>query len=195
MADFTKLAQQLVKFDTSNTHVAKAMDFLSSHLRHLGFEAEIINYKSAQGNIISNLYASYGQGSPSLLLAGHLDVISSGNAREWNFPPFSGHIYGNSLYGRGIVDMKGALACFIAACEEFIRHPFSGSLSLIVSGDGEAAQNIGMPQLLSELAKRGKIFDFCIVGEPSCVHKFGDEIKIGRRGSMRFEITDRKSVV
>lgn len=188
MADFATLAQQLVKFDTSDTHVAKAIDFLASHLRHLGFEVEIINYKSAQGNIISNLYASYGQGSPSLLLAGHLDVVSSGSAGEWNFPPFSGKIYGSNLYGRGIVDMKGALACFLAACEEFIRSPFVGSLSLIVSGDGEAAQNIGMRQLLSELAERGKVFDFCIVGEPSSIHKFGDEIKIGRRGNMRIEI-------
>lgn len=189
MADFTKLAQQLVKFNTGNSQVKEAIGFLSAYLKNIGFKVEIIKSQSASGEEISNLFASYGKGKPSLLLAGHIDTVSPGDLREWKYAPFSATVRDGRLYGRGAVDMKGGLACLVAACEDFIARPFGGCLSLAVSGDGESAHPAGMSALMQYAHQNGHKFDFCIFGKPSGALHLGDAIRIGRRGCMAFEIT------
>ena len=106
----------------------------------------------------------------------------------WRHPPFAGEVAGDKLYGRGAVDMKGGIACFVAAALDHLAanggKPKRGSLSLLVTGDEESVAVNGTIKLLKWAAERGETFDHCILGEPSNVEAIGDTIKAGRRGSL-----------
>ncbi|HLN07449.1 MAG TPA: succinyl-diaminopimelate desuccinylase, partial [Xanthobacteraceae bacterium] len=136
---------------------------------------------------VENLYARIGGGSPHLTFAGHTDVVPAGDDSRWTHPPFAGEIADGQLWGRGAVDMKGAIACFVAAALEHVAHDGNatkGSISLLISGDEEGPAINGTPKLLSWALARGETFDHCVVGEPSNDQALGDMIKIGRRGSL-----------
>ena len=122
------------------------------------------------------------------MFAGHTDVVPPGNEASWRHPPFAGEIAGGGLYGRGAVDMKGGIACFVAAALDYLAanggKPKTGSLSLLITGDEESIAVNGTMKLLQWAAERGEPFDHCILGEPSNVDILGDTIKAGRRGSL-----------
>ena len=113
-----------------------------------------------------------------------------GDASAWTHEPFAGVIAGGDLCGRGAVDMKGAIACFVAAVGRFVAQQrafgraFGGSLSLLITGDEEGPSINGTAKLLDWLRLRGERLDACVVGEPSNPSELGQEIKIGRRGSL-----------
>jgi succinyl-diaminopimelate desuccinylase len=115
-------------------------------------------------------------------------VVPPGDEAAWRHAPFAGEIAGGSLYGRGAVDMKGGIACFVAAALDHITanggKPKNGSLSLLITGDEESVAVNGTVKLLRWAAERGEAFDHCILGEPSNVAALGDTIKAGRRGSL-----------
>jgi len=121
------------------------------------------------------------------LFAGHTDVVPPGNEGAWSHPPFAGAIAGERLYGRGAVDMKGGIACFVAAALDYLAgnggQP-KGSISFLITGDEESVAVNGTVKLLTWAAERGETFDHCILGEPSNVEALGDTIKAGRRGSL-----------
>jgi succinyl-diaminopimelate desuccinylase len=133
------------------------------------------------------LYARCGSGRPNVCFAGHTDVVPAGPADAWSFQPFAAELRDGALCGRGAVDMKGAIAAFIAAAERFLAARgagFAGAISLLLTGDEEGVAVNGTRKVLEWLKARGEVLDACVVGEPTSAAALGDMIKIGRRGSM-----------
>ena len=95
------------------------------------------------------------------------------------------------LYGRGAADMKGSLAAFITAIEDFVaQHPnHKGSIGLLITSDEEGPSVDGTVKVVEWLEARGEKIDCCLVGEPSCVKCLGDTLKNGRRGSLNGKLT------
>jgi succinyl-diaminopimelate desuccinylase len=135
------------------------------------------------GPRIANLYARIGTAGPNLCFAGHVDVVPPGDAAEWRHGPFSGALADGLLYGRGAVDMKGAVAASIAAAVRFGK-PAAGSLSFLITGDEEGPALDGTVRVVEALKARGEKVDACILGEPTNPAALGDAFKIGRRGSL-----------
>jgi succinyl-diaminopimelate desuccinylase len=135
---------------------------------------------------VENLYARIGTSAPHLMFAGHTDVVPPGDAKSWSHAPFAGDIADGVLYGRGAVDMKGAIACKVAAALDYLAANGGkpkGSISFLIAGDEEGVAVNGSPKLLKWAAARGERFDHCVLGEPGNVDALGDTIKLGRRGS------------
>ena len=121
------------------------------------------------------------------MLAGHTDVVPPGDEAAWKHPPFASEVDSGMLYGRGAVDMKGGIACMMAAALDHIAANGGkpkGSISFLITGDEEGIAVNGTPKLLQWCADKGEKFDNCLLGEPSNVEDLGDTIKIGRRGSL-----------
>ena len=156
-------------------------DLLINHLELLGFKIE----KMAYGNV-SNFYARKGHEAPLLVFAGHTDVVPSGPDEKWSSPPFEPTIKNARLYGRGAADMKASLAAFLVSIEEFLdeNKNHKGSIGLLITSDEEGVAVDGTVKVIEALKNRKEKIDFCIVGEPTCVSKFGDTVKNGRRGSL-----------
>src|SRR6185437_1621930 len=128
-----------------------------------------------------------GTAAPHLMFAGHTDVVPPGDSKAWSHAPFSADLADGVLYGRGAVDMKGAIACKIAATLDHLAANGGmpkGSISFLITGDEEGIAVNGSPKLLKWAAQRGEKFDHCILAEPSNQDELGDTIKIGRRGSL-----------
>ncbi len=140
---------------------------------------------------VQNLYARLGSGPPHLCFAGHTDVVPAGDERTWSRPPFGGEIADGLLYGRGAADMKGGIACFLAAALDYLEANGGlprGSLSFLITGDEESVAINGTPKLLAWLKARGETLDACLVGEPASGEAVGDQIKIGRRGYVNAKV-------
>ena len=116
MSEVVDLCRNLVRFPSWNSKVEDALAFMQKYFENMGFSARIMTFKNSKGQSVANLYASYGEGHPHLLFSGHMDVVPSGDDAAWMFPAFEGKIDNNILYGRGIADMKGGIACFADAC-------------------------------------------------------------------------------
>jgi succinyl-diaminopimelate desuccinylase len=156
-------------------------------LKAAGFEVHRVIFAEPGTAPVENLYARIGKASPHLAFAGHTDVVPPGEQARWTHPPFAGEIADGTLYGRGAVDMKGAIACALAATLDHLAarggRP-KGSISFLITGDEEGIAVNGTVKLIKWAAERGETFDHCILGEPSNASMIGDTIKIGRRGSL-----------
>jgi succinyl-diaminopimelate desuccinylase len=163
-----------------------ALDTLGGLLRTAGFATERVDFCEPGTPDIGNLYARVGTEPPFLVFAGHTDVVPPGDTAHWRFPPFSGEVAEGMIWGRGAVDMKGAIAAALAACfAYFAGHGKpKGSIGFLVTGDEEGPAVNGMVKLLDWAHRRGERFDHCILGEPTNRDQLGDTIKIGRRGSL-----------
>ena len=182
-----KLAQELIRFPTIKTEDKGIMNFLSKKLNAIGFKCTIIKSKGTGSKPALNLYARFGKSKPLINFLGHTDVVA--NLNNWKIPPFKAVLKKGYLNGRGSQDMKGGIACWISAVSNFIkRNNFKGSISIIISADEETT-GYGCPAVMKYLKRRGEKIDFSIVGEPSSNKSVGDEIRIGRRGSMNGVIT------
>jgi len=182
-----KLAQELIKFPTIKTEDKGIMKFLSKKLTAIGFKCTIIKSRGSGSKPALNLFAKYGASKPHIMYLGHTDVVA--NLDNWKFPPFKAVVSKGYVNGRGAQDMKGGIACWISAVSNFIKNnKFKGSISIIVSADEETT-GYGCPAVMKYLRKKGEKIDFSIVGEPSSNKSVGDEIRIGRRGSMNGIIT------
>lgn len=189
--DPVPLAQALIRCASVTPIEAGALTLLEGALVPAGFECHRMTFSEPGFPDVENLYARLGNTGPNLCFAGHTDVVPPGNVDAWTAPPFAGQVRDGVLYGRGAVDMKGEIACFIAAAQRFLAHGGSslpGSISLLITGDEEGDSVNGTIKLLDWLKARGEVLHACIVGEPSSRHSVGDEIKIGRRGSLNGEI-------
>lgn len=140
---------------------------------------------------VENLYARLGTEGPHLMFAGHTDVVPVGDEAAWSHPPFSAEIASGEMFGRGAVDMKGGIACFVAAIARHVEKHGEpqGSVSFLITGDEEGPSINGTSKLLEWAAARGETWDACVVGEPTNPDQLGDMIKIGRRGSLSGRIT------
>jgi succinyl-diaminopimelate desuccinylase len=185
-ADPVALARDLLRCPSVTPAEGGALDFLGKTLAGAGFRVERVIFSEPGAEDVENLYARIGNTAPNLMFAGHSDVVPPGDEKAWRHPPFAGDIAGGRLYGRGAVDMKGGLACALAAALDHVngRGMTKGSLSFLITGDEEGIAVNGTPKLLQWAADRGEKFDHCILGEPSNQEELGDTIKIGRRGSL-----------
>ncbi len=186
-ADPLALARALVRCPSITPAEGGALQFLETTLKAVGFAVHRMTFREPGTDDVENFYARIGTVSPHLMFAGHTDVVPPGNEVAWAHPPFAGEVAGDELYGRGAVDMKGGVACALAAVLDHLAANGGkpkGSISFLITGDEESIAVNGTPKLLQWAAERGEKFDHCILGEPSNVNALGDTIKIGRRGSL-----------
>lgn len=159
---------------------------LAERLRILGFQCESMGFGE-----VDNLWASHGETGPTLVFAGHTDVVPPGPEDRWRSPPFEPTVRGDLLYGRGSADMKASLAAMVIAAEAFVaEYPdHRGRLGFLLTSDEEGPAVDGTKRVVDTLMARGESIDWCVVGEPSSRERLGDTIKNGRRGSLGATVT------
>ena len=186
-ADPITLARDLVRCPSVTPAEGGTLGLIEGVLKDAGFEVHRVTFAEPGTTPVENLYARIGKASPHLAFAGHTDVVPPGEQAKWTYPPFAGEIADGTLYGRGAVDMKGAIACALAATLDYLAarggRP-KGSISFLITGDEEGIAVNGTVKLIKWAAERGETFDHCILGEPSNAVTIGDTIKVGRRGSL-----------
>jgi succinyl-diaminopimelate desuccinylase len=191
-SDPVTIARDLVRCRSVTPAEGGALDLIERLLGGAGFAVSRMTFAEPGTAPVENLYARLGARAPHLVFAGHTDVVPPGDEARWSHPPFAGEIAGDVLYGRGAVDMKGGLACALAAVLDHVAardgRP-EGSLSFLITGDEESVAVNGTTKLLQWAADRGERFDHCILGEPSSAAQVGDTIKVGRRGSLSGTLT------
>ncbi len=190
-ADPVALAQALIRCPSITPAEGGAIALLARILEPRGFVCHRLRMTAPGTADVENFYARLGVGTPHLCFAGHTDVVPPGDERAWRHPPFAADIADGCIYGRGAVDMKGAIACFLAAALGYIGEQGGlprGSLSFLISGDEEGVAVNGTPKLLTWLKAHGEQLTACVVGEPTSVRAVGDEIKIGRRGYLNAKL-------
>ncbi|QCE35559.1 succinyl-diaminopimelate desuccinylase [Acetobacteraceae bacterium] len=141
-----------------------------------------------KGKETKNLFAFLdGKAEEYLCFAGHTDVVPAGEG--WSKEPFSGDLTDGIITGRGAVDMKGGLACMIAAAARVLKEKsFKGKLAFLLTGDEEGPATFGTVKLLEWLREKNEHPDFCLLAEPTSVEKIADVLKIGRRGSLNVKL-------
>jgi succinyl-diaminopimelate desuccinylase len=189
-ADPVAIARDLLRCPSVTPAEGGAQSLLETILKYAGFTVHRMTFSEPGTADVENLYARIGTGSPHLMFAGHTDVVPTGDIKAWSHAPFAADIAGGVLYGRGAVDMKGAIACKVAAALDHLaanggkpQKNGSGSISFLITGDEEGVAINGSPKLLKWAASQGEKFDHCVLGEPGNVNELGDTIKLGRRGS------------
>ena len=187
MTDALTIARDLLRCPSVTPADAGALGVLEKLLGDTGFEVHRVTFSEPGAADIDNLYARIGTGAPHITFAGHTDVVPPGDETAWTHGAFAGDVKDGMLYGRGAVDMKGGIACSVAATLEYLAanggKPPKGSISFLITGDEEDVAINGTVKLLKWAAERGEKFDHCVLGEPSNVNEIGDTIKTGRRGS------------
>ena len=185
--DPVALARDLLRCPSVTPAEGGALGLIEGVLEVAGFEVHRVTFAEPGTEPVENLYARIGSAAPHLVFAGHTDVVPPGDPARWSHPPFAGELVDGTLYGRGAVDMKGAVACALAAALDHLvargGRP-QGSISFLITGDEESVAVNGTVKLLQWAAERGAAFDHCILGEPSNAAAIGDTIKVGRRGSL-----------
>jgi succinyl-diaminopimelate desuccinylase len=180
------LAEALIARPSVTPEDAGCLELIAERLKPLNFSFERIDR-----NGTSNLWARRGTTAPLMVLAGHTDVVPTGDLAAWTSPPFEPTVRDGKLYGRGAADMKSSLAAFIVAVEQFVaenpNHP--GSIAFLLTSDEEGPANDGTTIVVDALKARGESIQYAIVGEPTSVDRCGDMIKNGRRGSLSGNLT------
>lgn len=168
-----------------------AIDLVARVAAALGFAVDRPVFTEPGTPDIENLFARRGTDGPHFVFAGHTDVVPPGDLARWSHDPFAADVEDGILYGRGAVDMKGAIAAFLAALGRLAAdgRELPGSVSLLITGDEEGPSINGTVKLLTWAAERGHRFDAAIVGEPTNPDVIGDAIKVGRRGSLSGTVT------
>jgi succinyl-diaminopimelate desuccinylase len=188
------LLTALIRCPSVTPEPAGVLDVLEATLAPLGFAVTRLRFEGDGSYPVDNLFATWpatdAPPGPHLLFAGHTDVVPPGDAGLWRHPPFAAEAADGLLYGRGAADMKSGVAAFVVAAARAIAagEAKSGRLSLAITNDEEADSINGTDKLMAWAAAQGYRFDFAIVGEPSAVARVGDSIKIGRRGSVNFDL-------
>ena len=187
MADKTlELAKQLITRPSLTPKDEGCQELMIERLKPLGFEVHRLRFGD-----VDNFWARRGTTKPLVVFAGHTDVVPTGPQEEWTSDPFTPVVRDGFLYGRGAADMKGSLAAFITAIEDFVAQHSNhkGSIGLLITSDEEGPSVNGTVKVVEWLAARGEKIDCCLVGEPSCVKTLGDTLKNGRRGSLNGALT------
>ncbi|MGY4283949.1 succinyl-diaminopimelate desuccinylase [Bradyrhizobium sp. LM2.7] len=190
MTDALSIARDLIRCPSVTPADAGALGVLEKALTAAGFICHRVTFSEPGTADVDNLYARIGTEGPHITFAGHTDVVPPGDESAWSVGAFSGEVKDGFLHGRGAVDMKGGIACSVAAVLEHLaanggkpRTDGKGSISFLITGDEEDVSINGTIKLLKWAAERGEKFDHCVLGEPSNVETLGDTIKVGRRGS------------
>jgi succinyl-diaminopimelate desuccinylase len=177
-----ELAEALIACPSVTPAAGLVFDCLEAQLKPLGFAVHRFSAGEAPDGPVENLFAirQGPEGSRHFAFAGHVDVVPPGEG--WTTAPFAPEVRGELLYGRGAVDMKGAIAAMVAAARAVPVK--AGTLSFVITGDEEGPARFGTVKLIEHMREVGAIPDLCLVGEPTSLHRLGDTMKIGRRGSV-----------
>lgn len=186
MTEVLDLAKRLIAAPSVTPATGAVFDEMAAMLAPLGFE--VTRFTRGDGaagtpeEVVENLFAIRRgpEGSRHFAFAGHLDVVPPGEG--WASEAFAPEVRGDLLYGRGAVDMKGAIACMVDAAAQVPQD--AGTISFIITGDEEGPALHGTRALIDYMAAQGITPDLCLVGEPTSVNRLGDMMKIGRRGSV-----------
>ena len=187
-----KLTQELISFKTITPEDGSSVEFMEKLLKDIGFQVVVKKFEDI--DVLSkptyNIYAYTKKTSKkNLTFIGHLDVVHPGHDSDWTYPPFEPVIDNGILYGRGTCDMKAAIACFCIASRQIISSlKEADGLSLLLTYDEEGNAINGTKKMLKFLESEGFTFSDAITGEPTCSKEIGDTIKVGRRGSVNFNI-------
>ncbi|WP_313803287.1 succinyl-diaminopimelate desuccinylase [Sphingobium sp.] len=185
-ADPISITERLIAAPSITPATGEVFAVLEAMLKPLGFTIDRFVTGEAPDGPVENLLAWRTTGpGPHFAFAGHLDVVPPGNG--WASDPFVPERRGELLYGRGAVDMKGAIAAYVAALHD-LPEDLPGTISLIITGDEEGAAVYGTLALMDRMAAHGLRPDLCLVGEPTSSQRLGDVVKIGRRGSVNMWI-------
>ena len=182
MTDVASLAKLLIAAPSVTPATGSVFDEMEAMLLPLGFAVHRFVAGEAPDGPVENLFAirTGPAGSRHFAFAGHLDVVPAGEG--WASGAFAPEIRGDLLYGRGAVDMKGAIAAMVAAVAQVPAD--AGTISFIITGDEEGPAIYGTRALIDHMREQGHQPDLCLVGEPTSVHRLGDMMKVGRRGSI-----------
>lgn len=186
------LLQDLIACPSVTPEDAGAQDVLKTALEGIGFQCYDLPFSDDSGETVQNLFAILGESGPHICFAGHTDVVPAGDLDAWGSPPFKGVVKNGAIYGRGSSDMKGSNAAFVAAVSDYIAQHGAikkGRISLLITGDEEARAVNGTIKVLQWMKENNFIPDVALVGEPTNPDAMGQEIKIGRRGSLSGVIT------
>ena len=186
MNDVVALTCDLIARPSVTPEDAGCQALLATRLQQAGFSCEYLRLGE-----VDNLWATHGQGAPVLVLLGHTDVVPSGPVEAWTSAPFDPQIRDGVLYGRGAADMKGSVAAFVVAAEQFVAaHPdHPGTLAVLLTSDEEGDAIDGVRRVADLFRERGQAIDWCITGEPSSTAVLGDLLRVGRRGSLSATLT------
>ena len=186
MTETIELAQKLIQIDSVTPNDKGCQNIIADYLKPLGFNTEHLKFGE-----VDNIWARKGTEAPCFVFAGHTDVVPTGPENAWTHPPFSAHIDGDMMFGRGTADMKSSIACFMAATKRFVAdYPdHKGSIAYLITSDEEGPALDGTVKVVETLEARNEKFEYCLVGEPSSSNKLADSIKNGRRGSLSGTLT------
>lgn len=185
------LSQKLIQIPSFSGKNDEVIEFLSNYLSNLGFVCNTLEYDGDNSYKVNNLHAVFNPNNSEKILyfAGHTDVVAAGDLKAWTHNPFSATIIDEKLFGRGAVDMKCAIACFVVAIEELLSSVKPGfGIGLLITNDEEADGINGTKKVLEWMQNNNKKITHAIVGEPTNPKCFGEMIKIGRRGSINFSV-------
>lgn len=189
MSQVVQIAQDLVRCPSVTPTDAGALGVVQRYLEPLGFSCTVVEFSNPKGKPTLNLYARRGTSGPNLCFAGHTDVVSPEPLDQWTKDPFGGDIVDGILYGRGICDMKGGIAAYLASLPQVLSQNLPGSLSLLITGDEEGDGINGTEPMIDWLKAKGETLDACLVGEPTNPTTLGEMVKAGRRGSLNTFVT------
>ncbi|ATB58055.1 succinyl-diaminopimelate desuccinylase [Xanthomonas citri pv. fuscans] len=186
MSDVLELTCDLIARASVTPMDAGCQAAIAQRLRAAGFSCEHLRLGE-----VENLWATHGRGAPVLVLLGHTDVVPPGPREAWTSNPFDPQIRDGVLYGRGAADMKGSVAAFVVAAEQFVAaHPsHTGTLAVLLTSDEEGDAIDGVRRVAEVFRERGQTIDWCITGEPSSTERLGDLLRVGRRGSLSGTLT------
>jgi succinyl-diaminopimelate desuccinylase len=188
--DPAALLKALIRCRSVTPAEGGAQAWMAAVLDKAGFKVDRLAFSEPGTPDVENLFATTGSGGPHLVFAGHTDVVPPGDETQWSHPPFAGETANGAMFGRGTVDMKGGIACFMAAALDAVAAGIpKGTISLLITGDEEGPSINGTVKLLDWALKRGHRFDAALVGEPTSREKLGDTVKIGRRGGQSALLT------
>ena len=181
MNDVLALTCDLIARPSVTPEDAGCQQLIAGRLNAAGFNCEHLRLGE-----VDNLWATHGSGAPVLVLLGHTDVVPTGPVQAWSSDPFKPEVRDGVLYGRGAADMKGSVAAFVVAAEQFVAaHPnHPGTLAVLLTSDEEGDAIDGVRHIAKLFVERGQGIDWCITGEPSSTAKLGDLLRVGRRGSL-----------
>ena len=177
------VAQKLIRCKSVAPNADSALKVVEKECKSIGFKSTKLRFSEKGFDTINNLYAEIGNGKPHFSFAGHVDVVPA-NKKDWAVDPFAGIIKNNNLIGRGAVDMKSAIACFLSATKSYLEENknFKGKVSMLITGDEETYAVNGTKKILKWLKTKRIKVDACLVGEPTNLKNLGDSMRIGRRG-------------
>ena len=184
--DVVALTHDLVSRRSVTPDDAGCQDVVAARLAAAGFAIEHVPFGE-----VSNLWAAHGSGGPVLVYLGHTDVVPSGPVEQWASDPFVPSVRDGKLYGRGAADMKGSVAAFVVALEQFVAaHPdHRGTVAVLLTSDEEGDADDGVRRVVEHFRAIGRRIDYCITGEPSSVARLGDVLRVGRRGTLSGTLT------